>query len=102
MHVQEVLVLSKMAWADMPSASLTTLLQNKYGSTHIQLGPHQKYLHYEQNMVEHWTSCLYYMLYKSIYPLSLPPTLDIWIDNSEVVRRGNKKVPKLGIKTTDT
>ena len=33
------------------------------------------------------------------YPLlSLPPTLDIWIDNSEVVRRGKLDTPKLGIK----
>ena len=30
--------------------------------------------------------------------LPLPPSLDIWIDNSEVVRRGQKHLPKLGIK----
>ena len=32
------------------------------------------------------------------YPHDLPKTLTVHIDNSEVVRRGKEKVPRLGIK----
>lgn len=41
---------------------------------------------------------LLYALYNHFLNLPLPPSLDIWIDNSEVVRRGSTSVPKLGIK----
>ena len=32
------------------------------------------------------------------YQTDFPPTLTIYIDNSEVVRRGQTKVPRLGTK----